>query len=166
MNHLELTVETHQTSTGAIRVVGFEVEAFSVFWGNTPCQGSVDSFHKGKGPDSFGAQLYNRDSSLSYTYRVIFKKSDLIWAQRFDHFLKLGNSKVHHTQFIVACLIALFFTVLVYKILRRTLSKDLMLVARNKNALRHFRRNRTEIVYDSVAVSEDQEETSSTASER
>ena len=44
MNHLVMTVDTHTTSSGAIRIVGFEVEAFSVDWGESPCQKSVEKF--------------------------------------------------------------------------------------------------------------------------
>ena len=33
-NHLVMTVNTHTTNSGAIRIVGFEVEAFSVNWGD------------------------------------------------------------------------------------------------------------------------------------
>ena len=37
MNHLIMTVETHTTDSGAIRIVGFEVQAMSVDWGEDPC---------------------------------------------------------------------------------------------------------------------------------
>ena len=37
MNHLVLTVDTHTTDSGAIRIVGFEVEAKSINWGDDPC---------------------------------------------------------------------------------------------------------------------------------
>ena len=42
MNHLVLNVDTHSTSSGAIRIVGFKVEAFSVDWGENPCQKGVE----------------------------------------------------------------------------------------------------------------------------
>ena len=52
MNHLIITVDTHTTeSNGAIRIVGFEVEAQSVNWGEDPC---------GRKPiESHGVQYYN-----------------------------------------------------------------------------------------------------------
>ena len=91
MNHLLITIETHAWSKkadGPIRIVGFEVEAQSVNWGEDPC---------GRGTlESYGSQLYDIDSKVSYTYQVVFKKSELLWAHRFDHYLKLGKSQVHH----------------------------------------------------------------------
>ena len=87
MNHLQLTVETHTTDNGAIRIVGFEVEAMSIDWGDKPCR---------KPKDGLDVQLYGPDKEVSYTYQVVFKKSDLLWAHRFDHYAKLGNDRVHH----------------------------------------------------------------------
>lgn len=42
-NHLVLTVETHQTDNGAIRIVGFDVEASSIDWGENPCRVSEEN---------------------------------------------------------------------------------------------------------------------------
>lgn len=43
MNHLVLNIQTHTNDNGAIRIVGFEVEAFSVDWDDSPCQGDLTS---------------------------------------------------------------------------------------------------------------------------
>jgi len=118
MNHLVLNIQTHTTDNGAIRIVGFEVEAFSVDWGDSPCQGSDDLTSKGH-------QLYNKDSKVSYTYQVHFEPIDLLWAHRFDHFMKLKNSHVNHIQILLAFFLALGLTFIVYRIFERTLSKDL-----------------------------------------
>ena len=126
MNHLELTVDTHTTDSGSIRIVGFEVEAFSVNWGANACLQSKERL---------GPQIYDKDALVSYTYQIKFKKSDLLWAHRFDHYMKLGNDRIHHLQFLVSCLIAFMFSFCVYKILQRTLNKDLDRIVRNEVAL-------------------------------
>ena len=64
MNHLLITIETHsvdKNADGAIRIVGFEVEAKSVAWGEKPCLRGADL-------DSYGPQLYDPESKVSYTF--------------------------------------------------------------------------------------------------
>ena len=133
MNHLLITIETHavdEKANGAIRIVGFEVEAKSINWGDDPCGREA--------LDSYKPQLYHAESRVTFTYQVVFKKSELLWAHRFDHYLKLGKSDIHFWQFFVALLIAAAGTLSVYIILQRTISKDLEQVNLNRNALRRF----------------------------
>ena len=60
MNHLVLTVETHTTEANAVRIVGFEVEAKSINWGEEPCFA--------ENPDSLGPQVYAKGASMAFTY--------------------------------------------------------------------------------------------------
>ena len=83
---------------------------------------------------------------------MVFKKSDLLWANRFDHYLKLGSGTVHLWQFLVAASTAAFFTFCVYLILRKTLSKDFDQVAVNRSAVREFRRRRAEAAYSQLST--------------
>ena len=80
--------------------------------------------------------------------------------------MKLGNDNIHHTQFLISCLLAILFSCCVYRILQRTLQKDLAAIERNHGALRRFKRNRAGVAYDSLSIFEESHENSSTASER
>ena len=55
-----MTVNTHTTNSAAIRIVGFEVEAFSVNWGDAPCKNLTKSIAQ--------PQVYKEDELISYTY--------------------------------------------------------------------------------------------------
>ena len=58
-------------------------------------------------------------------------------------------------QFIVAALLAVFFSYLVYRILKQTLSRDLDRIVRNASAVRRFQRARTDTTYESISMSEE-----------
>ena len=79
---------------------------------------------------------------------------DTIWAHRFDHYIKTGEGNVHHAQFIGSVLIAFLFTFFVFKILQRTLDKDLDKLTRNLDRIRQFRSTRRSGNYDAVNTSE------------
>ena len=57
------------------------------------------------------------DKDITFTYEVHFEKSDTLWAHRYDHYIKLGDGKVHHLQFACSVLISFLFTFIVFKIL-------------------------------------------------
>ena len=56
---------------------------------------------------------------------------------------------------MVAAIIAVVFTFFVYKILQRTLNKDLERIVSNAGALRRFNRLRTDIAYETLSISEE-----------
>jgi len=51
----------------------------------------LDSLDYDRAVQTLGPQFYNKDTKVAYTYIVRFKESDLMWAHRFDHYMKLGN---------------------------------------------------------------------------
>ena len=85
---------------------------------------------------------------------MIFEESKTVWAHRFDHYIKLGSDRVHHIQFASSVLIAFIITFIVFKILQRTLNKDLDKLTRNLGRMRQFRNERRSIQYDAVNTSE------------
>ena len=115
-NHLELIVQTHEIEDNKYRIVGFEVEPLSIKWGQVE-PSTVDPYRTELPP-----QEYKEGENISYTYRVRFEESATTWSHRNDHYLKLGNDRIHHAQMIVGCLIALVMTYLARMVLNRTLN--------------------------------------------
>jgi hypothetical protein len=101
MNHLNLIVETHETSEGLKRIVGFDVEPLSIDWGYShPCLGFDDQVEEKTIHDAvkeLGERYVDEGWSFTFTYSVKFKPSPLEWAHRLDHYKKLGNEKIHHS---------------------------------------------------------------------
>ena len=81
-------IKYHKDSSKALRIVGFEVEAKSIDWEGSPC--SHDPAF------SQAEAHYVPDSEIDFTYEVHFEESDTLWADRFEHYIKTGNDRVHH----------------------------------------------------------------------
>ena len=105
-NHLNFIVETHETNEGLNRIVGFDVEPLSIDWGYShPCLGFGDEAEDKTVHDAvkeLGERFVEESWSFTFTYSVTFKPSPLEWAHRLDHYKKLGNEKIHHSQFMLA----------------------------------------------------------------
>lgn len=130
-NHLELIVELHEVGDNKYRIVGFEVEPLSKDWGqNEPCSVKRKYFNL------LPPKIYQIGEDISYTYQIRFKHSQTTWGHRLDHYLKLGNDKIHHAQMLIGLLIALVMTCLVKMILNRTLNEDFNRIRRNSEANR------------------------------
>lgn len=110
-NHLDMIVEVHDTYDGHQRIVGFDVLARSIPEDEKrfTCKGSDDSL-----------VLYasNDETNITFTYSVTIVKSKLTWAHRLDHFVKIGNSKVHWTQILISFSMLTVFALLMMGVLR------------------------------------------------
>ena len=122
-----MNIKYHKDTSKDIRIVGFEVEAKSIGW-DKPCK-NYKAFHT---PEAY----YMEDKEIHFTYEVRFEESKTLWAHRYDHYMKLGEGKVHHLQFACSALISFLFTFMVFKILQRTLNKDMEMLTRNVNRMR------------------------------
>jgi transmembrane 9 superfamily protein 2/4 len=88
------------------RVVGFEVEAMSIDYGQlTFSDDDTCSF-----PDQPKHQLVNEQSGtrLFFTYSVEWRKSDISWASRWDIYLGMSDVQIHWFS-IINSLVVVFF---------------------------------------------------------
>lgn len=129
-NHLRFTVRyhiptgpMHSNGDAKYRVVGFEVEPFSVahemLENHTITTCPVTS---STNPICFKGSTAN----VKYTYDVVFEKSDIQWATRWDPLLK-ANPELKEIQWfsiINSLMISLFLTAMVAMILLRTVYLD------------------------------------------
>jgi hypothetical protein len=84
-NHLRIEVLVHETYEGHMRVVGFEVEPFSLADRTSP---KVDHSQKHK--------YLVKDEPINFSYSIkTTKKTEMFWSTRYDHYVKLGNNEIH-----------------------------------------------------------------------
>lgn len=116
-NHLDITVETHETPEGHQRIVAFDVEPFSL-----------------KDDDNrfIFSERYNQPlnvlevgKKVTFTYSITTKvNKNLTWQTRLDHYTKAGNDEIHLMQIIVSFSIVIAGAIAVIMILQKLLKKD------------------------------------------
>lgn len=143
-NHVRITIQYHddanedpfgQEEEITTKIVGFRVEPKSV-----QHQWSGETFVAGKTALTTCNALTSAasaatpfsvdkggDSTIVYTYDVVWEKSDTEWTNRWDIYLNANspNDKVHIFSITNSMMIVLFLTVMIAMILLRALRKDI-----------------------------------------
>ena len=130
-NHLRFIIKYHKDEEfeGA-RIVGFEVEAFSVrhtykgTWGKDAQLTSVPL-----SPD-LPPQRADEPGEYIFTYDVTWEASDIKWASRWDLYLYMGDDQIHWFSILNSLAIVLLLTGIVAMIMMRTLRRDLNQIGR------------------------------------
>jgi len=125
-NHLRFIVKYHKDAKfeGA-RLVGFEVEAFSVkhtykgTWGKDASLTSVPL-----SPD-LPPQPIVKAGEYIFTYDVQWEESPIRWASRWDLYLYMGDDQIHWFSILNSLAIVLLLSGIVAMIMMRTLRRDL-----------------------------------------
>lgn len=104
------------------RVVGFEVEPTSVDYSEIKFEGDVCNF-----PDDSKSQAVHSgaDNQLYFTYSVEWKKSDVSWASRWDHYLGMSDVQIHWFSIINSLVVVFFLSGILAMIMIRTLRRDI-----------------------------------------
>ena len=135
-NHLRFKILYHQEPTGyyGSRVVGFEVEAFSVEHKAARGEENPDGSPKlltcaQEGTSEIGNFLQLDTEAASqkvyWTYDVLYEYSDIKWASRWDTYLNSADDdQIHWFSIINSMLIVVFLTGMVAMIMMRTLNQD------------------------------------------
>jgi transmembrane 9 superfamily protein 2/4 len=124
-NHLRFVIKFHKDEKfeGA-RLVGFEVEAFSVkhtykgVWGKDAQLTSVPLSPELPPMPVSGAGEY------IFTYDVTWEDSPIKWASRWDLYLFMGDDQIHWFSILNSLAIVLLLTGIVAMIMLRTLRRD------------------------------------------
>jgi len=94
-NHLDIVVRVHTTMEGHHRIVGFEVEPYSMAEGphrvsNNPTIADEDQYLRAGEP-------------FSFTYRTIMRNDETTrWAMRMDHYYALNDNDINMAQILWA----------------------------------------------------------------
>jgi transmembrane 9 superfamily protein 2/4 len=132
-NHLRFTILYHRDmETDLSRIVGFEVEPFSVRHDYEQPWNPVRPVLKTCNPGSMTyvthglpPQLVEENEEVIFTYDALFKVSDIKWASRWDTYLLMMDDQIHWFSIINSLMIVLFLTGMVAMIMLRTLHRDI-----------------------------------------
>lgn len=132
-NHLMFTVKYHQDKeTGATRIVGFEVEPFSVKhayegeWSEkTTTLTTCNPHAKREVTSSESPQEVEDKNEVIFTYDVRFQDSEIKWASRWDTYLLMADDQIHWFSIVNSLMIVLFLSGMVAMIMLRTLYRDI-----------------------------------------
>ncbi|KAL3744168.1 hypothetical protein ACJRO7_013430 [Eucalyptus globulus] len=132
-NHLSFTVKYHQDKeTGATRIVGFEVEPFSVKhayegeWSEkTTTLTTCNPHAKREVTSSESPQEVEDKNEVIFTYDIRFQDSEIKWASRWDTYLLMADDQIHWFSIVNSLMIVLFLSGMVAMIMLRTLYRDI-----------------------------------------
>ncbi|TPP65863.1 Transmembrane 9 superfamily member [Fasciola gigantica] len=124
-NHLKFKLQYNTVDNDQHRLVGFEVEPFSISEVNFKFEG--DSCELTKNPITLEnwKAMKGDVKTLYFTYEVIWEPSDIRWASRWDIFLKSQGEQIHWFSIVNSLVIVMFLTSVISMILIRTLRKDI-----------------------------------------
>ncbi|CAH2104508.1 unnamed protein product [Euphydryas editha] len=121
-NHLKLLLKYHKHSQDSYRVVGFEVETFSVDKDHLTFIDDSCQFLPEAKP-----QLVNEDTGtkLYFTYSVEWGESDIEWASRWDIYLGMKDVQIHWFSIVNSIVVLFFLSGILTMIIVRTLRRDI-----------------------------------------
>jgi transmembrane 9 superfamily protein 2/4 len=138
-NHLRLVLKYHKhedpTTPGpdGSRIVGFEVEPFSVKhatrgpWDDkSPKLTTCSPIHPVTSVGNLEPQPVNEAGEIIWTYDVKWEWSDVKWASRWDLYMKMSDDQVHWFSIINSLLVVLFLSGMVAMIMVRALNRDIL----------------------------------------
>ncbi len=93
-NHLDLNLSINQAGDGTERIVEFDILPRSIDWSkSSPCDESSEhpqlEIIKGAQQD------------IAFTYSVVFSRSRMEWAHRYDHYMKTENGYIHYELLLI-----------------------------------------------------------------
>jgi len=127
-NHHRIVLKYHTEPDAfeGARIVGFEVEPFSVQHepagaggGLSTCSGTRPVTH------SAAPQPVSGPQTVYWTYDVRWEYSEVSWASRWDVYLYATDEQIHWFSIVNSLMIVLFLTGLLAMIMLRTLHRDL-----------------------------------------
>lgn len=131
-NHHRLVLKFHtDPAFEGARIVGFEVEPFSVqhSYGG-PWNDETPPALKTCGPGNpvthdLAPQAVNKAGEVLWTYDVKWEPSEVKWASRWDVYLYATDEQIHWFSMVNSLMIVLFLSGMVAMIMTRTLRRDL-----------------------------------------
>ena len=136
-NHLRFTILYHEDAEAATaRIVGFEVEPFSVKHRRSSSRGAWDPSDpalrtcdheaglNALQPDGAHAEVVAGEE-VFFTHDFVYRPSEIRWASRWDTYLSMTDTQIHWFSIINSLVIVLFLSGMVALIMMRTLHADI-----------------------------------------
>lgn len=125
-NHLTIRVKYNSDDMEKMRVVGCELEPRSISSNDIERVVDKEELCSFKGSTHPVALSLNSDEQfIKMTYSVIWEKSDLRWASRWDIYLKMRNGQIHWFSILNSLVVILFLSAVLTVIMVRTLRRDI-----------------------------------------
>lgn len=116
-NHWDITVIVHDTLEGHHRIVGFEVEPYSIYEGVHRMANDPGSEPKN--------QYLKADEEFTFSYRIITRRDPKTsWSMRMDHYVKTGNNDIHMASILWSILAIACAVIILGVVLERSISRD------------------------------------------
>lgn len=141
-NHVKIILFYHEDPAvfSGNRIVGFEVEPFSVLhelesnWDEKDipsnklktCSGGTGVQQGVRAQPMDPKQMDKDPLPIVWTYDVAWEPSYIKWSSRWDVYLKMTDSQIHWFSIFNSIMIVLFLTGMIAMIMMRTLHKDLV----------------------------------------
>ncbi|TBU45895.1 endosomal P24A protein [Dichomitus squalens] len=122
-NHYDIVLRYHTPTAGVYRIVG--VLVWPVSRGGSqevPPDGIVDCAPADSQPLIL-SEVQN--TTITYTYRVMWNESDTPWATRWDNYLHIFDPRIHWFSLINSIIVVVLLCLMVSMILLRTVSRDI-----------------------------------------
>lgn len=132
-NHLRFTILHHVDDVSQkSRIVGFEVKPYSVrhtYEGEfDPKEPELSTCNPRKMitvTESLNPQRVAIGEEVIFTYSVLFERSKIPWASRWDTYLMMVDDQIHWFSIINSLMIVMFLSGMVAMIMLRTLHRDI-----------------------------------------
>jgi len=122
-NHLKFVLKYHlDEEQDTYRVVGFLIETQSIDKSGLEIKGDGSCSVSSKGPQEVSA---NGETSLHFSYQVVWERSQVKWASRWDVYLEMADTQIHWFSIVNSVVVVFFLSGIITMIIIRTLRKDI-----------------------------------------
>lgn len=121
-NHLKIMLMYNvNEDDGKYRIVGFQVVPKSIDGNHLAVKGDKCQFEA----DAPRQEISDQSTSVKFSYEVVWEKSDIVWASRWDTYLKVGDAQIHWFSIVNSIVVVLFLAGVLTMIIVRTLRRDI-----------------------------------------
>ena len=114
-------MKVHKATNGENRIVGFEVHPMSRAYDDKTSLGCSHT-------KEYAPQYLRIEENFIWTYCIRTEDSETSWANRMDHYYKIGSHEIHLLQLIISIGIVFAASCVVMKILSNLLRKDFKMI--------------------------------------
>jgi len=126
-NHVKINLKYHAEPTEykGFRVVGFEVEPYSMKQASAP--NLKEGQQAGICQEDVSYPVFDllANQEITFTYDIQWTESNIRWASRWDTYLHMAGGQIHWFSILNSLMIMLFLSGMVAMILLRTLHRDI-----------------------------------------
>eukprot|EP00092_Neocalanus_flemingeri_P001931 GFUD01002062.1.p1 GENE.GFUD01002062.1~~GFUD01002062.1.p1 ORF type:complete len:621 (-),score=172.34 GFUD01002062.1:227-2089(-) len=122
-NHLKFVLKYHlDEDTDTYRVVGFLIETQSVDKTGLEIRDDGTCSVSSTGPQEVSLTA---ETGLHFTYQVVWERSQVKWASRWDVYLEMADTQIHWFSIVNSVVVVFFLSGIITMIIIRTLRRDI-----------------------------------------